>query len=120
MLILAKAILAFMIGFILTIIFGLFVIPILKKLKIKQVTSSYVLKHKSKSGTPTMGGIIFIIPTIISIFILTATTKAKKNDENSNNLNENCSIFNVAGKCSNGNISKVIIQHTIPVINENK
>ena len=69
-LILAKAILAFMIGFILTIIFGLFVIPILKKLKIKQVTSSYVLKHKSKSGTPTMGGIIFIIPTIISIFIL--------------------------------------------------
>ena len=70
MLILAKAILAFMIGFILTIIFGFFTIPILKKLKIKQVTSSYVLKHKSKSGTPTMGGIIFIIPTIISIFIL--------------------------------------------------
>lgn len=70
MLILAKAILAFMIGFILTIIFGFLVIPMLKKFKISQTVSSFVGIHKGKNGTPTMGGIIFIIPTIASIIIL--------------------------------------------------
>ena len=75
MLILAKAILAFMIGFILTIIFGLVTIPILKKFKIRQTISSFVGIHKEKNGTPTMGGIIFIIPTIISIIILILLNK---------------------------------------------
>jgi phospho-N-acetylmuramoyl-pentapeptide-transferase len=46
------------------------VIPMLKKLKIRQTVSSFMGIHKSKDGTPTMGGIIFIIPTIISIIIL--------------------------------------------------
>lgn len=75
MLILAKAILAFMIGFIISIIFGLVIIPILKKFKIKQTISSFVGIHKSKNGTPTMGGIIFIIPTIVSIIILILLNK---------------------------------------------
>jgi phospho-N-acetylmuramoyl-pentapeptide-transferase len=75
MLILAKAILAFMIGFILTIIFGFVTIPMLKKFKIRQTVSSFVGRHKEKNGTPTMGGIIFIIPTIISIVILMLTNK---------------------------------------------
>ena len=70
MLILAKAILAFMIGFTLTIIFGLIMIPILKKMNIKQTVSIFITKHKDKEGTPTMGGVIFIIPTIISVVIL--------------------------------------------------
>lgn len=69
MLILAKAILAFMIGFTLTIIFGLIMIPILKKMNIKQTVSILITKHKDKEGTPTMGGLIFIIPTIISVII---------------------------------------------------
>jgi len=69
-LILAKAILAFMIGFIIAIIFGLVIIPALKKLKIRQTVSSFMGIHKSKDGTPTMGGVIFIIPTILSIIIL--------------------------------------------------
>lgn len=70
MLILAKAILAFMIGFILTIISGLIIIPILKKFQITQTVSSFMGIHKSKNGTPTMGGLTFIIPTILSIIIL--------------------------------------------------
>lgn len=71
MLILAKAMLAMMIGFITSIIFGVILIPILKKIKIKQKVSVYLEKtHKSKDGTPTMGGLIFIIPTIISAIIL--------------------------------------------------
>lgn len=70
MLILAKAILALMIGFILSIIFGLIIIPMLRKMKINQKVSIFVSKHKNKEGTPTIGGIIFIIPTIVSVFIL--------------------------------------------------
>jgi phospho-N-acetylmuramoyl-pentapeptide-transferase len=70
MLILAKAMLALMIGFIIAVIFGLIAIPLLKKLA-KQKVSSYLEKnHKGKEGTPTMGGIIFIFPTIAAVVIL--------------------------------------------------
>ena len=71
MLILAKAMLAMMIGFITSVIFGAILIPILKRIKVKQKVSIYLEKtHKSKDGTPTMGGLIFIVPTIISAIIL--------------------------------------------------
>jgi len=71
MLILAKAILAMMIGFTLSIITGLVLIPILKKMKLKQRVSVFLSKtHKEKNGTPTMGGLIFIIPTILTVLIL--------------------------------------------------
>lgn len=71
MLILAKAVLAMMIGFVTSVIFGLILIPFLKKIKVRQKVSSYLEKtHKSKEGTPTMGGLIFIIPTILTVIIL--------------------------------------------------
>ncbi len=71
MLILAKAVLALMIGFIISVIFGLVAIPFLRKLKVKQQVSVFLAKtHKDKEGTPTMGGLIFIIPTIVTIIIL--------------------------------------------------
>ena len=71
MLILAKAVLAMMIGFVTSVIFGLILIPFLKKIKVRQKVSSYLEKtHKSKDGTPTMGGLIFIIPTILTVIIL--------------------------------------------------
>lgn len=71
MLILAKAMLAMMIGFITAVVFGFILIPILKKIKVRQKVSLYLeQKHKSKEGTPTMGGLIFIIPTILTVIIL--------------------------------------------------
>ena len=71
MLILAKSILAMMIGFIISVVFGLIAIPLLKKLKASQRLSTYLGKaHSKKEGTPTMGGIIFIIPTLITMAIL--------------------------------------------------
>lgn len=71
MLILAKAALAMMVAFIISVIFGFLVIPLLKKLKVKQTLSTYLEKtHHDKAGTPTMGGLIFIIPTIIATIIL--------------------------------------------------
>ncbi len=75
MLILAKAILAMMIGFILSVIFGLFFIPFVKKRHITQKVSEYVTQHKQKNGTSTMGGLIFIIPTIVTVVILLLLNK---------------------------------------------
>lgn len=76
MLILAKAVLAMMIGFILAIIFGLILIPLLRKIKVQQRISVFLQNnHKKKEGTPTMGGLIFIIPTIATIIIFLLTDK---------------------------------------------
>ncbi len=78
MLILAKAVLAMMIGFILAIVFGLVLIPILRKIKVQQKISVFLKdNHKQKEGTPTMGGLIFIIPTITTIIIFLLTNKIK-------------------------------------------
>ena len=82
MYVLAKSALAIMIGFIVSTVFGVFFVPFMKKMKAKQVTSKYVEAHKSKSGTPTMGGLIFYISTIITIAALVLTNKM----EISNNL----------------------------------
>ncbi len=76
MLLLTKAIFAIMIGFFSSTILGLFVIPILKKLRIGQKISIFVGDiHRKKEGTPTMGGIIFIIPTILATIALIAMNK---------------------------------------------
>lgn len=47
------------------------VIYIAKKLKAGQVILKYVTQHESKSGTATMGGFIFIIPTVIFSMVFT-------------------------------------------------
>lgn len=75
MLTLTKSLFALMIGFILSTVFGYFLIPILKKIKAGQRINVYVVNHQKKSGTPTMGGLIFIIPTIVTILILLFTKK---------------------------------------------
>ncbi len=59
-----------MISFIISTLFAIFTIPTLKKLKADQRLSIYLEDvHQKKAGTPTMGGIIFIVPTIL-IFLL--------------------------------------------------
>lgn len=71
MLILAKTALAVMIGFILAIIAGLILIPLLKKFKFGQNVSHTIgERHLKKQGTPTIGGLIFIIPTLITLLLL--------------------------------------------------
>lgn len=71
MLTLTKSLFALMLGFIASTIFGLIAIPFLKKLKAGQRINVYVEAHRGKAGTPTMGGIIFIIPTVlITLFLL--------------------------------------------------
>lgn len=64
---LTKSILSLMIGFLLAVIVGLIIIPILKKINFGQRISEYVGEsHRKKEGTPTMGGIIFIISNSLS------------------------------------------------------
>ena len=75
MLTLTKSLFALMIGFLLATAFGLILIPLLKKIKAGQSINVYVENHQRKSGTPTMGGLIFIIPTIITVVILILTNK---------------------------------------------
>lgn len=71
MLVLAKAAMAMMLGFILSIIAGLILIPILKRLKCGQNVSKTIgERHMAKNGTPTLGGLIFIIPTILTLLLL--------------------------------------------------
>jgi len=80
-LVLAKAVLAMMIGFIIAVVLGLILIPALKKIKVKQSLSIFLeKKHKNKSGTPTMGGLIFIIPTIVTCIILLLMGKIEFSD----------------------------------------
>ena len=61
MLTLTKSLFALMIGFIIATVFGVMAIPFLKKIKAGQRINVYVDAHAKKSGTPTMGGIIFMI-----------------------------------------------------------
>lgn len=71
MLILAKTALAMMLGFIFAIITGIIAIPLLKKINFRQHVSQVIgERHLKKEGTPTMGGIIFIIPVLLTLFLL--------------------------------------------------
>lgn len=66
-----KLIIAFGIGFILVVLAMPKVIPFLHKMKFGQVEREEGLEsHKSKNGTPTMGGIVFVIAAIFGAFIV--------------------------------------------------
>lgn len=71
-----KSVMAMLIGFILALIVAIILIPLLKKIHAGQNISIYLRKaHKNKQGTPTMGGLIFIIPTFLTIIILFCLNK---------------------------------------------
>ena len=55
---------------VLTFIFGKIFIPKLANLKAGQPILKYVETHKDKNGTPTMGGLFFIIASSISYIVI--------------------------------------------------
>ena len=56
------------IAFVITVILGMIIIPILRKLKVGQIERTDGPKsHLKKQGTPTMGGIIMIVSMIIMV-----------------------------------------------------
>lgn len=63
--------LSFLLGLAFSLIFGRLLIPELKKLKIgQQIRAEGPKSHRKKAGTPTMGGLIFILAIIMSRFIM--------------------------------------------------
>lgn len=76
MLLLTKAVFAIMIGFLSSAILGLVLLPVLKHLRVGQKISIFVQEsHRKKEGTPTMGGLIFIIPTVVATLLLICTNR---------------------------------------------
>ena len=56
-------------GFFVTLVISPFIISFIKREKVRQVILNYVESHSVKSGTPTMGGIIFLISICLVSFI---------------------------------------------------
>ncbi len=65
-----KLLLSFLISFVLTLALMAVVLPMLKKHKAKQEILQYVEEHKAKAGTPTMGGVTFLLATAITCVIM--------------------------------------------------
>ena len=67
----SKIVYSVLVAFFFSIIGGPILIPILHKLKFGQsIREEGPQSHQKKAGTPTMGGIIFIISSMISMIIL--------------------------------------------------
>ena len=67
-----------LVGFILSIMIGIILIPFLKRKNDYQRLSIYLEEtHKTKKDTPTMGGLIFILSTLITITLLIIIGKIK-------------------------------------------
>lgn len=82
MYLLTKSILAVMLGFISSVVLGFILIPILKKLNLGQRISTYVGdRHQAKEGTPTLGGLIFIIPTLLIVAFLLVTGRMELTED---------------------------------------
>ena len=60
-----SALLCMLLGFAVALCISPLVISLVTRLKAKQNILTYVDKHKGKQGTPTMGGIIFMLSTIV-------------------------------------------------------
>ena len=61
-----KIFLCCLIGFVISLAISPLVIRLAKKLKASQTIYEYVDMHKQKSGTPTMGGIIFLLGSTLA------------------------------------------------------
>lgn len=57
----------FLVSLVLSATFCFFLIPLLKKVHAGQNILSYVKEHEKKSGTPTMGGIAFVLASLLSL-----------------------------------------------------
>lgn len=76
MLLFIKCMMSMLIGLFLSLITGFVLLPILHEKKANQRLSIYLEeKHGSKKNVPTMGGLIFLIPTLLLIFFLVMMKK---------------------------------------------
>lgn len=71
-----RCLIAFIVSFLLSLIAGKLVIPLLKKMKAGQNILCYLKEHFCKSGTPTMGGLFFLPGAVIVFFCLSLKDKS--------------------------------------------
>lgn len=64
-----KLLVAFLASFVLSLILMPLIIRFFKKKKAQQTILGYVENHKDKNGTTTMGGVVFIISTLLLAFV---------------------------------------------------
>ena len=68
---------AVVLGFLISALLGIVVVPFLHKLKFGQTILDIGPNwHKNKQGTPTMGGVMFIISTIVTTLVVVLINKA--------------------------------------------
>ena len=63
-----KILLAFLCSFVLSVILMPIIIKLFKKKEASQTILGYVENHKEKNGTLTMGGVVFVLTTLILSF----------------------------------------------------
>ncbi len=84
---------AAVLGFIISAVTAMLIIPILRKLKFGQtILEIGPAWHKSKQGTPTMGGLIFILAITASV-IITYCVAAAKNPQNMGINKDSINLF---------------------------
>ena len=64
-----EAIIILVAVFLMSVIATRLILPILRARKLNQPINMYVLEHASKSGTPTMGGLCFILGSLITMLV---------------------------------------------------
>ena len=57
------------ITYVISLILGKLFIKLFRKIKLFQPVYEYVSEHEGKKGTPTMGGLFFILPSVVLAFI---------------------------------------------------
>lgn len=65
-----RIIVGFMLSFVLALILMPFIIRLIRKFSCSQTILKYVEEHKSKQGTPTMGGVVFFISTLLIVVVM--------------------------------------------------
>ena len=65
-----KIIVGFMLSFVIALVFLPWIIKLIRKFSCSQTILKYVEEHKSKQGTPTMGGVVFFVSTLIVAVIM--------------------------------------------------
>ncbi|MBO5910417.1 MAG: phospho-N-acetylmuramoyl-pentapeptide-transferase [Clostridia bacterium] len=65
-----KIIAGTMLSFVISLLLMPLIIRLIRKLSCSQTILKYVAEHKSKQGTPTMGGVVFFITTLVVVVCL--------------------------------------------------
>ena len=65
-----KIIVGLILSFVVALILMPFIIKLIRKFSCSQTILKYVEEHKSKQGTPTMGGVVFFVSTLIVVVCL--------------------------------------------------